>query len=49
MAVNKIGSCRMSHDKEIKYKVLISKIPLGEGLKVEFMEILRIYLVRDVS
>ena len=46
MARNRMGSYRMSQDSEIRYSVLISKKPLGEGLKDEFIEMLRKYLIR---
>ena len=44
IALNKIGSGRMSHQMEIWYMVLISNKPLGEGENFELIEMLRRYL-----
>ena len=38
MALKSMGSLRMSHDMEIWYRVGRSKMPLGVGLKEEFIE-----------
>ena len=39
-ALNKIGSSRMLQAREMRAKVVRSKMPLGVGAKDEFIEIL---------
>ena len=45
IALNRMGSWRVSHEMEMLYKLCKSKTPLGVGLKGEFMVMLRIYLL----
>ena len=43
IALYKTGSCNLSQALEMLTRVSRSKVPLGMGLKVEFIEILLIY------
>ena len=44
IALNKVGSGRTSHEREIQYMVFTSKIALGVEANLELIEILLTYL-----
>ena len=49
IALNNMGSCKMSHETDNKYKVLTSNIPQGVRENFELMDMLLSSLVIQLS